>query len=71
MKSMRENQKTLCDYSLNIKEVTSMFGHFIKYRVKAAAQVQEEVLQSVSRSAFDVLMSVQRQLQSVCHPPEI
>ena len=30
------------DYSLKVKEVTSMFGHFIKYRVKAA-QVQEEV----------------------------
>ena len=30
------------DYSLKAKEVTSMFGHFIKYRV-IAANMQKEV----------------------------
>jgi len=58
------------DHSLGVKEVTSMFGHFIKYRVKAE-QVQERVWQPVSMSAFGVLMTSQRQLQSVCHPTEI
>ena len=57
-------------HSLGVKEVTGMFGHFIKYRVKAE-QVQEPVWQPVSTSAFDVLMRAQRQSQSVCHPPEI
>ena len=38
-------------HSLGVKEVTGMFGHFIKYRVKAE-QVQEPVWQPVSTSAF-------------------
>ena len=51
---------------MRVKEVTSEFGHFIKYRsVKAAAQAQDEVQQSVSRFAFNVLMSAQRQMQSL------
>ena len=48
------------EHSLRVKEVTGMFGHFIKYRVKAE-QVQERVQQPASTSDFDVLMRAQRQ----------
>lgn len=68
---MWEDRRTLTDnigdHSLGVKEVTSMFGHFIKYRVRAE-QVQEWVRQPASMIAFDVLMRAQRQLQSLCHP---
>ena len=39
------------DHFLGVKEVTSMFGHFIKYRVRAE-QVQERVRQPASMSAL-------------------
>ena len=55
------------DHSLGVKEVTSMFGHFIKYRLNAE-ELQEQAQQVVRTNASDVLMRTQRQLQLVCHP---
>ena len=43
---------------------------FIKYRVRAE-QVQEQVRQPASMSAFDVLMRAQRQLCLRLHPETI
>lgn len=58
------------DHPLGVKEVASMFGHFIKYRVKAE-ELQVQAQQIVRTNAFELLMRAQRQLQSVYHPPEI
>ena len=49
---------------MRVKEVTCVFGHFIKYRVKAA-QVLDEVQQSVSRSAFNVFSDVSPETNTI------
>lgn len=58
------------DHSLVVKEVTSMFGHFIKFRVRAE-ELEVQAQQVVRTNAFDVLMRTQRQLQLVCYPPDV
>ena len=41
-------------HSLGVKEVTGMFGHFIKYRVKGGEQVQEPVWLYYSSKFADI-----------------
>lgn len=55
MGKLKDTLDSVGEYFLGAKEVNSMFGHFIKYRVKVE-QVQEQVRQPAIMSAFDVLI---------------
>ena len=52
----KETLDIVGDHSLRVKEVTSMFGHFMKYRLKAEKGMDEQAHQVVMPSAFDVLL---------------